>query len=229
MTGFFISVRGFELEEAVHERALHDRRIEQRPRLDGPVRAARLRVRERRVSSSACSLVITTASSRVPRRSAPSASAGKNVSAPMITMTPSSRPDEQRLVGRKRSGGQRHGALLRQGSGQRERGEQRDEPDDQHQEPAGDRVERPARREAGERRPVVVPLREEGVEDLAEAVRAQCSVARSVPGGDHDRDRRESERPRGTAPGRRSPRASPLGRRSSSPGTRASARPSARR
>src|SRR5262245_21074155 len=61
-------------------------------------------------------------------------------------------PREEPRVGPKRSCRERHGSLLADARAERECGDQRDEPSDQHRDAAGDRVVRRARRQASERR-----------------------------------------------------------------------------
>ena len=122
----------------------------------------------------------------------PSASAGKNVSAPTMITTPMSRTTHRTpVVGNVPSDGAtaslgRH----RAGEGQ----DRHDHPvaADEHREAAGDVVEGRVPGQAGEGRAVVAGLAGEGVEDLAEAVRARVERAGRALGQDA-RERREPE------------------------------------
>src|SRR6478609_10648516 len=106
---------------------------------------------------------------------------------------PGQEAGEQAGVRPQRSCRERHGALLAHARSKRKRGDQRHEAGDEHRDAAGDRVVRRAGGEPRERRPVVVPLREVRVEDLAEPVGTGVQRPREARRR-HHRDRGERER-----------------------------------
>ena len=137
--------------------------------------------------------------------------------------------DEQRRVRRQRAGARRHDLLLRQRAGDRQHRDRQPVAREEHRDAERGVVERRVRAQPGERAAVVVAGRREGVEDLAEAVRAgigdrrpcrpSVTTATAVPTSTSER--RDQDRP-ATPSSSRTPR-------SSCRGTPACGRPSARR
>src|SRR6185312_5966060 len=100
--------------------------------------------------------------------------------------------DEQRSMGGQRAGTRGHQLLARQRPGNGKGRNGQPETGDEHVDGTGDVVEGGVGADSSERAAVVVPLRGEGVEDLAEAMGAGVRD-RLRTGLDHHRDRREEQ------------------------------------
>ena len=150
-----------QLHERVADRAAHDRRVEERAAAAARPCAVRGAVEELPgAASSRCSTI------------GPSESAGKNVSALTIRMTPRSSSDEQRRRDREGARRLRRRPSSGEESGEREHRHHHREAADERGEPEHRVVVVGRARQPGERAAVVGRGRREGVEDLGEAVRA---------------------------------------------------------
>ncbi len=106
------------------------------------------------------------------RRSGRAPGPGMKVSAPTMITTPISMTTKSGVCVGSVPGLDRHALLLRERAGDGERRDGEPEAREEHLDAAERVVEGDVRREPGERAAVVPGLRAEGVEDLAEAVRA---------------------------------------------------------
>ena len=113
----------------------------------------------------------------------PSASAGKKVSPPTITITPIDQADEQAAGGRERAGRCRDRFLGGERAGNRHGRDDHPEPADNHRDRAGEIVEQRVAVEPGESGTVVAGLRDVSVQHLGEAVRS--GIVHRGDGGRH--------------------------------------------